>query len=387
MSNQSTSERVRTRPVDVIGIKEHYVGIGILCLTMLLCTWVLIRGLAPVGVLWGAYDSSLFNDQTAVAVAAPAVAPAPVEPGGSDPYAESGESSLAGYGEMDGEGGAPAAKPTGPRPDAKFLPLDGGGWQAGPVEAFTGDTMYEKINGAAEAYLAYDCEAMECCTYSNPADPKQGVDVYLYDQGRPLYAFGMLTSERSQDGRPEQLGQDGYSAAGAIFFWRDRYYCKLLPSNGAAPENAQALILAKTLDQAILKKVGDKPFKVPGESWFPTDRLVPHSITYVLRQALGQEFLTDTYTAYYQVGDKTVQAFLAERDKPESAATLLRQYREFLTTMGKVEDVTIGGVPMVLSDNAGMVDLVFCQGNRFGGVSYVEGREPAETVVKKLSGH
>lgn len=346
--------------VRTIGPREHYVGIGIICLTLMLCTWVLIRGLAPKGVLWGAYDAALFSDSTAAAPAA--AAPAGPEPVYADPTEESASGTAAPAGEL----------------QLGFLPVESpAGWTAAEVETFPAATMYEKINGRAEAYVAYDVLGMECLGLTGPGG---SVELFILDFGEPLRAFGAYSAERNVETKLE-LGQEGYAAGGSVYFWRQRYYVQVMDGTGK-PEGAAA---ARALAEAVEAKLPGGEVELPGAAFFPADGLLADSLGWSARSALGQEFLDDTWTAKYRIGETEVEAFVKQCGDETAAAAVLAQYRAFLEGLGAVTEKSIGGVTAVIGENSGIFDIVFTKGARFGGVSYVDGREPAEAVIALLA--
>ncbi len=363
--------RERRQPARPVGAVEHYVGIGVLSLVMLICTWVLIRGLAPKGVLWGAYDPSLFGGQVAAPPATPAEQPA-----------EAAES-------YDGATDGAAAASSGAKPAAQVLPVAAEGWTAGAVESFGPDTLYEKIDGRAEAYLAYGAQRLECLTATAGSE---AADVFVYDLGSPLQAFGMFTSERSGGDPLPGVGQLGYQAGGSLFFWRDRYYVQVLPGgagehgemtdeSGASAASAAVLKLARAVDA----KLPQSTFEVPGRAWFPAEGMKADSLGYVVKQALGQEWLGDVYTARYDAGGKELEVFLARRSNAGEAAELLTRYTEFLKSAGKLSTQTVDGVELTVADQSGMYDVVFQRGPVFGGVTYTDQRDAAVKLAARLA--
>lgn len=319
-----------------VTIREHYIGVGIIALTLLICTWVLVRGLAPKGLLWGAYDPALFGG--------PAIASEPV-------------------------GTVAAGK-------AKLLPV---GDPSGKVEIFDAENLYEKIDGRAESFLEYNVQSLECC--SETLDGQPAADVYVYDHGAPLMAFGMFSSERAGGEEAVKVGQEGYRSAASVFFWKDRYYCQVLVDEDTPAKAEAALRLAKALDA----KIPEAPFEVPGRAFFPTEGLRSDTLRYVAKNALGQEFLTDTYSATYEVDGVKVESFVSRRANEAEAGELLAKYRAFLATVGEAKDETVDGVPMVVLDKDGTVDIVFQRGPYLAGVTYVSGRTAAVAIASRLA--
>ncbi len=357
---RGTKGRRRGPELRAVGPTEHYVGIGILALTMLLCTWVLVRGLAPKGVLWGAYDASLF---TAPVVAAPAGPPPAAAP--------TAKQAVAGPAK---EAKAPAGGTAGER----FLPVAGDDWTAGKVETFNAEKLYEKIDGRAEAYLAYGCVGLETMSFTKAG---KSVDVYIYDMGTPLQAFGMFGIERNAEAKAAALGEDGYDSGGSLYYWQGRYYAQVLSGSGDAAEATLAAKVAKALSGKLPKGKSE----IPGRKWFPTEGLVANSIAYVRQQALGQEWLGDVYTARYTVKDKTVEAFLSRRKDEAEAKSLFTKYCEFLAKTAKMSTKPAGKVTLHIADQGGRFDVVYQHGAVFGGATYAEDQAAAEVVAARLA--
>ncbi|NUQ00071.1 MAG: hypothetical protein HUU35_09490, partial [Armatimonadetes bacterium] len=249
--------------------------------------------------------------------------------------------------------------------------------QAQAPQSFGPDNLYEKIDGRAEAYLAYGFERLECATYTKGKD---SVDLFVYDMGSPLQAFGMYTSERGE-GKALSVGQQGYQAQGSLFYWQQRYYVQLVGANGTTAEAGFAAKLAPQVASKLPSGTAD----IPGLKWFPAAGLAADSVGYTREAALGQDWLKDVYTAKYREGEVEVEAFLARRGAPAEAAELLQRYREFLASSGKLSELKAGGTVLYLCDQNGMFDVVFQKGNTFGGVSHVEDRQAAVAVATRLA--
>ena len=352
--------RKQKRDVRPISGREHLIGIGLLCLTMLICTWVLIRGLAPKGVLWGNYDPALFGDQTAAAPAQTAAA----EPA-SEPSAEAGTAAAE---------PTPAAAPTAEQ--KPVLPIACDGWTASEPEVFTAENMWEKIDGRAEAYVAYECVGLECASYTQG---DKGLDLYVFQHSDAKQAFAMFRAEKSGDDPEVKIGQEGYLSGTSLYFRQGPYYAQIIAVSGT--ETAED---AEALGRAVAAKLPDDAADIPALVWFPKDGRDDGSLGYVKDNALGQEWLDDVYTIDYKSGDSTLQAFLTQRKSQAEAESLLGKYRSYLESMGKVEASQVGGGQQLIGDMSGMYDLVFAKGDYFGGVTYTDDRAGAEALAKRI---
>jgi len=361
MATDKKPAKARKQPREVRPItgREHLVGAGLICLTLLICTWVLIRGLAPKGVLWGNYDPALFSDQSGGS----APAPAPAEPAATQPD-ESYETAA-----------EPAGEPAAGTPPV-VLPIAFDGWTAGEPQKWPATEMWEKINGRADAYLANECVQLEFADYTKG---ELGLDLYVFQHSDAKQAFAMYRAEKSDDAPAAEIGQEGYLAGTSLYFRQGAFYVQILGVSGK--ETADD---AMALGRAVTAKLPAAEVDLPALAWFPTEGRKDGSLGYVKDSALGQEWLNDVYTVDYQAGDATLTSFLTKRGSAAEATKLLGKYREYLAGMGQVEESQVSGGALLIGDLSGMYDLVFAKGEYFGGVTYTDDRAGASALAKRI---
>lgn len=361
MGQESNGKRTKASEfVRPVGATEHWIGVGILASVVLLCAWVLYRGRT------GDTMQTLPTAGAEKVVAAVA----PVKSAEAAPTAPK-----------------PAPKPAAGPSALPLTPPDK--WQAGKVEKFDEKGLFEKVDGKAESYLAFGFVAMENQNFMPPGAKKgeessshtDGVDVFIYDMGTPLQAYGMFTSERNE-GEPLAVGQDGYLAAGSVFFRAGRYYVNVLAEKeDYAPQ-------AKTLAEQLAGKLPKEKFEAPGAAWFPTENLVASAVGWRMKNAMAQEWLSDVYVAKYKFGEAEAEAFLAKRDSEAKVKSDLAQWRKNLAGSGRVADVKVNGVAMVLEDDskkgAGPWSFAFAAGKAWGGVNGIADRKQGEALASKL---
>ena len=137
--------------------------------------------------------------------------------------------------------GPPALPETLAAPPATLPVSTPAGWPRGAIETYDEASLYEKINGKADAYLAYRFDALEFAGYTDPARPDVFVDVYLYAFETPLDAFGLYRSQRSSaQPVPAAGGELGLGGA-ALFAWKGRRYLEVVASGPEAEAEAGAL--------------------------------------------------------------------------------------------------------------------------------------------------
>lgn len=144
-------------------------------------------------------------------------------------------------------GGVSEPEMSNPFPDSGLS-----GWKLiEPVERFTPDDLYIKIDGRAAAYLHYGFVELVFGMYAHQSDGERTADVYWYDMGEPANALAMYQSERPPDITPIALGHEGYQVGGAVFFCKGSSYVQLLPSRLDDADARAALRIAERVAERI----------------------------------------------------------------------------------------------------------------------------------------
>ena len=78
-----------------------------------------------------------------------------------------------------------------------------------PTETYVPDTLYEKINGRAPAYMEYNFQELISRSYVIDSIPGEFLDVYLFRMDSPLNAFGIFSAERDDTGTQLAFVSDG----------------------------------------------------------------------------------------------------------------------------------------------------------------------------------
>jgi hypothetical protein len=113
-------------------------------------------------------------------------------------------------------------------------------------------------------------------------------------------------------------------------------------------------------------------------SALPEENRVRGSERYFLVDAMGLDFMRNTYLARYNEAGADVSAFLSQRDTPEAAQAVVAQYIQHADRYGKdVNDLTVEGVDLTVCDMDGSYDVVFQKERLVAGVSSVEDEETA----------
>jgi len=252
------------------------------------------------------------------------------------------------------------------------------GWkELSAVESFTAETLYEKINGRAEQYTAYDVVGMDFIALAS--EEGQFIDVFVYDMGGVANAFGIYAIERPENAEMQPLGDRGYRAESSFFFWKGSHYAQIIASNVGEEIRAASEAVAR----ALVERLEDGSGQVWGLEELPRENRV--SVQYFKRDALSLDFLGETYTALYRSDAGEWTAFAALHDSPEAASETLEQYLTYLREYGEVSAPrTVDGTSVFTGDFGGFFDVIFQRGNLFAGVNLVEGRALAEEGADAL---
>ena len=254
--------------------------------------------------------------------------------------------------------------------------------QKSRVERYTDANLYEKIDGRSELFQAYDVTGMTFVTFSKANDPARFIDVFLYDMTTPLGAFGVYSVERSSGSKAIATGDGGHRTGADLFFRKGRYYASILTS-GPDEEVQKA---ASDLARKLAKRLKGEAAEIWGLAMLPAKNRIDDTVQYLMVDALGLDFLTNTFTARYHDGEAEFTAFVARCKSVDHAAEVLAKYRAFLEQDGSMaEPAMIKGASVLFADvGGGDFDGVCQVGNVIAGVTAVKGRDAAVKAMTFL---
>jgi len=256
------------------------------------------------------------------------------------------------------------------------------GWQIfDEVKQFTPENLYEQINGRAAFFLSYDMIRMTYARFVNSDETTQFINLSIYDMGTPTNAFGVFSAERSQGESSLDLGRAGYRSGANYFIWKGQYYIRIISAEATDAFQRIGMDLART-GTGFLPDSGEQ---VWGLTALPLTDRMPESVQYFKADAMGLDFMRNTYTAAYRKGTTLVTAFLSKQDSAESARANVVRYAAYAKKYGKgIDHLKAGEVELVSCDMGGSYDVVYQKGRLIGGVSYVEDRGLAIRVAIEM---
>jgi hypothetical protein len=256
------------------------------------------------------------------------------------------------------------------------------GWQIfDEVKQFTPENLYEQINGRAAFFQAYDMIRMTYVRFVNSDETTQFINLSIYDMGTPTNAFGVFSAERSQGESPLDLGRASYRSGANYFIWKGQYYIRIISAGTTDEFQRIGMDLAQKVTDFLL----DSGEHVWGLNALPLADRMPESVQYFKVDAMGLDFMRNTYTATYHKGNTMVTAFLSQQDSAESAQAKVVRYAAYAKKYGKgIDRLKAGEVELVSCDMGGSYDVVYQKGRLIGGVSYVEDRGLAIRVAIEM---
>lgn len=250
------------------------------------------------------------------------------------------------------------------------------------VERYTEANLYEKIDGRSELFQSYDVTGMTFVTFAKADDPSKFIDVFLYDMTTPLGAFGVYSVERSTGSKPIATGDGGYRAGADYFFRKGQYYASILTSG----PNEEAQNAASALADTLANRLKGKSAELWGLAMLPAKNRIDLSVQYLMVDALGLDFLTNTFTAKYRDGETEFTAFVARCKSPGNAADVLAKYKAHLEEVGEIgKPVKIEGASVMFAEMGdGEFDGACQVGDVIVGVTAVKGRDAAVKAMTFL---
>ncbi|MGA1204801.1 MAG: DUF6599 family protein [Opitutales bacterium] len=249
----------------------------------------------------------------------------------------------------------------------------------GPTERYTADSLYEKINGRAPAYLEYNFQELTSRSYLLMAAPGEFIDVFLFRMDSPLNAFGIFSAERDDSGQPLEFAPDGYGSEMGFFLRKGDIYVQTLASS----TSPLVMKLAREFTMRLTESLPADDSGMEGREFLPAQGQIPGSLTYINDNAYGQNALTAVFEARYQVGDEVLTYFVKSCADAAEAATAWASVKSFYERYGSGQESfdTAGSSGFVANmfgqwaaifTKDAMVAGVINAGNRDSAIGFVE---------------
>jgi len=276
------------------------------------------------------------------------------------------------------EGHAMAASPA-----AKGEPLEiklDGLQPMGDTEFYGADTLFEKIDGRAPAYLNFNFQQLRCRSFSVTGAANSFVDVYEYLFDTPVNAFGMFALERDPKGGSLPFAPDGYASGMGFFFRQGATYFQVLASD----QKAKTLELAKAIAENRAKSLPANDAGLDARRRLPATGLDPGSVQFVLENAQGQSFLNNVFQANYDFAGKKLPFFIMVTSAAD-AADAWKSYLDFAGRFGGKAEVLpdMNGAKVFAAQNFGAWKVIYQRDGELGGVYDAGDLDSARQFVEK----
>ena len=218
------------------------------------------------------------------------------------------------------------------------------GWNMdGKPVHFDRETLFDRIDGEAEAYFPYGFERLASARYADRRNPKVAVDADIYRMGSPLDAFGIHANYRRKESGDAAIGDGGTLSPSQLMFRQGRYFVRLQATGTATLGEEVFLECARAISRGLPPGTG-RPEELEALS---IPAVVPGSERYIARSLLGYDFLRRGLIADAVLDGEPMQLLLVPEDSAESASRALDAYRSYLKASGK--GIRLMGVPGRLS--------------------------------------
>jgi hypothetical protein len=208
---------------------------------------------------------------------------------------------------------------------------------AGEITEFRDEGLYDFLDGGAELYFDYDIVAAAAREYE--LQDGSGVEVSIYDMGKPSNAFGIYSIFRYAGADRADIGNEAVVTPATIDFWKGRYYCKLFAFGSSDETEATLAALAGSVADRITG-AGSEPVllcllpadgRTVGSEKYFRGCLALNNIRYLAQEnplALGNE--TEGVAAEYEAGTTKYTGFIIRYPGPAAAGGAFRAYSDFL---------------------------------------------------------
>ncbi|MCG6553336.1 MAG: hypothetical protein L7F77_13505 [Candidatus Magnetominusculus sp. LBB02] len=213
--------------------------------------------------------------------------------------------------------------------DSIQLPGDVEGYKKiGSPRLFTKDNLYEYNDGHAEYFISKGFAGLNVYDYAKTGTQAEAL-VEIYDMGKPIQAFAVLTDEAPKDAQAAAVGAMGYSLSRGMMFFTGRYYVKIIPFNDAVP--------AGKIASAVEKAIGARAEPFTLFERFPKFGKVV-ATQFIKENYRGMDFVHDAVEREYDLDG--AQVFIVLIPQPK---TSLEAYLNFFKTTNTKYTVTNHG--------------------------------------------
>jgi len=274
---------------------------------------------------------------------------------------------------------ASAARAPAPPPAAPGLlsTWPGGLSPMAAQEAFTPDTLSDKIDGKADLYLSAGFVSLRSQRVGIAGGASAWIEVFVFDMGKPSNAFSVLSSQRRPRAADAGIADYSYEADNELCLVHGRYYAEFVCSDRGEPTMRAAEALARSFVGATA--VSEHANVGAEEALFPAQGRIAGSLALVPSDVFGSDKLANVFIARYRDGAGEVTLFAARRASAGQAAKDAAELRAFFVDDCGGRAVAAPPSPRGASviELEGRFEAVFASGSYLAGVHQAPDPESA----------
>lgn len=251
----------------------------------------------------------------------------------------------------------------------------------GPTEHYNPETLYEKINGRAPAYLEFNFQELTARSFSIGGLPGQYIDVLVFWMDTPLNAFGIFSLEREASGQSVDFAVDGYRSEMGYFFRVGRAYVQII----ASATEAAVMDPARQYASALAAKLPADNAGLEARLRLPANGQIPCTLTYLQNNAYGHASLKDVFEAKYWYAEHSLTYFAKQAESDVAAQAIWEELSTFYEKYGEINSRwEMAGAEVFEAENFGQTTLVAVRGDLISGVMNTEQAEPARDFLEAV---
>jgi len=177
--------------------------------------------------------------------------------------------------------------------------------RSGQIRTYTKENLYEYVNGHAEYFISAGFVKLSVGEYSINSKDDPDVVIDIYDMGKSIHAFGILSDESGGNITDIHSGLTGFKTPQGLSFIKGQYYVKISSFSFNAPPESFIASLDKTI------YAGSDPF--PEFAALPDIGQIV-STRFIKEAYRGLDFINNVIEREYIVNKETVQIFLLTDD-------------------------------------------------------------------------
>ncbi len=235
------------------------------------------------------------------------------------------------------------------------------------IRVFSGDSLWEYIDGGADLYNQYGFAEVATADYK-AGNVELVADIYRFDN--PTNAYGLYSMLRPEKPNIALLGVEGFSAPATIVFVKGSFLVKVI-----AYEESEAA------DKGVINLAQEINNQIPGATnrpntflLFPVNNKMGARDKYFRESFLGQKFLRRFYSQDYLIGSDTVTLFIS----PDESGEKFLKWSEYAAAINAFEPApdSLGydsGKAFIINDRlSGMSVAGLRRGKLLGVIKYAE---------------